>query len=257
MTFLIVYRKQSWQTDLWPKNTDFKWPQHPFTQNPKLHTIINKAQDWNIKNVELSHCHSVSHKMGMYKPKVECGMMMWHELHTPYFFSHILIFLDNIDRKRSKILPYVSWWRRLTKKQYRCQSSDGLQLWKRRELGDWRGKTSNQKIKNHKSDCNPKEGKKILGHWNGADCKGQLMRVSRWMKRATKINTSRWWTITKLAMPFLSQCISRQLVNGIILGGSKQQKPNTEKVEAPTKWRMLQIGRHSRVTFRSTVKKGR
>lgn len=57
-------------------------------------------------------------------------------------------------------------------------------------------------------------------------------------------------------MPFLSQCLSRQLVNVIVLGGSREQKPNIEKAEAPTKKRMLQIRWHSRVAFKSTVKKG-
>lgn len=45
--------------------------------------------------------------------------------------------------------------------------------------------------------------------------------------------------------------------NVTALGGSREQKPNIEKADTPTNRRMLQIRWHSRVAFKSTVKKGR
>lgn len=72
-------------------------------------------------------------------------------------------------------------------------------------------------------------------------------------KQASMVNNHK----TQYAI-FLSQCLSRQLVNVLVLGGSREQKPNIEKAEAPTKWRMLQMSRmwKSRVAFKSTVKEG-
>lgn len=91
---------------------------------------------------------------------------MWnddvHELHTPYFFSHILIFLDNNDRKSSRILVHISWWRRVIKKTINVPKQRWTSALEKARAGRLEGQNiEKQKIKNHKSYCNPKEGKKL------------------------------------------------------------------------------------------------